>query len=112
MGGAHFCRKLSEKAGVAYRLPTEAEWEYACRAGTMTAYSFGDDVAELSRYGWWGGHYGDGNAKDEKFAHRVRLKQPNPWGLYDMHGNVLEWCQDWYASILLRRRLEPEEARS
>jgi len=89
-----FCRKLSEQEGVDYRLPTEAEWEYTCRAGTTTAYSFGDDVSKLGEHAWY-----DKNAWDigEKYAHRVGQKLPNPWGLYDMHGNVWEWCQDWYA---------------
>ena len=88
-----FCRKLSEKEGVEYRLPTEAEWEYACRAGTTTAYSFGDDESQLGEYAWI-----EENTVDvgEKYAHIVGQKKPNPWGLYDMHGNVFEWCQDWY----------------
>ena len=86
-----FCRKLSEKEGVEYRLPTEAEWEYACRAGTTTACSFGDDESQLGEYAWY-----DKNAQlpDEFYAHIVGQKKPNPWGLYDMHGNVFEWCQD------------------
>ena len=84
-----FCRKLSEKEGVEYRLPTEAEWEYACRAGTTTVYSFGDDVSELGRYGWFSSNSGG-------TTHPVGGKRPNAWGLYDMHGNVFEWCQDWY----------------
>jgi sulfatase modifying factor 1 len=89
-----FCRRLSGQEGVEYRLPTEAEWEYACRAGTTTAYSFGDDEAKLGQYAWY-----DKNAWDigEKYAHGVGQKLPNPWGLYDMHGNVWERCQDWYA---------------
>ena len=88
-----FCRKLSEKEGVEYRLPTEAEWEYACRAGTTTAYSYGDDESQLAEYAWY-----DKNARyaGEPYAHIVGQKKPNPWGLYDMHGNVFEWCQDWY----------------
>jgi formylglycine-generating enzyme required for sulfatase activity len=87
-----FCRRLSDQEGVEYRLPTEAEWEYACRAGTTTAFSFGDDAAKLGQYAWY-----QKNAEDigEKYAHRVGQKLPNPWGLYDMHGNVFEWCQDW-----------------
>ena len=89
-----FCRKLSKREGVEYRLPTEAEWEYACRAGTTTDYSFGNDASRLGQYAWyqkntWGA--------DEKYAHRVGRKLPNPWGLYDIHGNVWEWCQTWYS---------------
>ena len=85
-----FCRKLSEQEGVEYRLPTEAEWEYACRAGTTTTYSFRDDDSQLGKYAW----YGD-NAGGE--THVVGQKLPNTWGLYDINGNVDEWCQDWYA---------------
>jgi len=87
-----FCRRLSKQEGVEYRLPTEAEWEYACRAGTTTAYSFGDDASKLGQYAW---HYKNALDIGEKYAHRVGQKLPNPRGLYDMHGNVWEWCQDW-----------------
>jgi len=88
-----FCEALSKKEGATYRLPTEAEWEYACRAGTTTMYSFGDDASKLGEYAWCRENASD---VDEKYAHRVGQKQPNPFGLYDMHGNVLEWCADWY----------------
>jgi len=91
-----FCRRLSKREGVEYRLPTEAEWEYACRAGTATTYSFGDDTSRLEQYAWYARNAWN-RKTGARYAHRVGTTRPNPWSLYDMHGNVFEWCQDWYA---------------
>lgn len=92
-----FCNRLSRRSGLNFRLPTEAEWEYACRAGTQTAYHFGDSADALSRYAW-----NSENAWDagQQFAHQVAQKLPNNWGIFDMHGNVSEICEDLYADVL------------
>ncbi|WP_417380114.1 SUMF1/EgtB/PvdO family nonheme iron enzyme [Gimesia sp.] len=99
-----FINKLSALEGDYYRLPTEAEWEYACRAGSLSVYYFGDDPECLSEYGWFRDNTWD---KNEKYAHQVGKKRPNPFGLYDMHGNVWEWCRDWYGKYSIGAVSDP-----
>ena len=91
LDAVEFCARLSVYTGGKYRLPSEAEWEYACRAGTTTAYFFGDDAAQLENYAWY-----DKNSGNE--THPVGEKSPNAFGLHDMHGNVWEWCTDYWHS--------------
>ena len=86
-----FAQKLSAKTGKTFRLPTEAEWEYACRAGTTSEFCFGDRATDIGAYAWF-----DANANGSGQA--VGLKKPNAWGLHDMVGNLWEWCADWYGA--------------
>ena len=98
-----YCRWLSAKTGKNYRLPTEAEWEFAARGGASTAYSFGDDAGDLGEYAWY--------VENAEKPMPVGKKKPNPYGLHDIHGNVMEWCLDQYSAGRLRRLRQGRPAR-
>jgi formylglycine-generating enzyme required for sulfatase activity len=97
----NFCNKLSQLDKHQYRLPTEAQWEYACRAGTTTMYFFGEDAKQIKDYVWYGGDGGQNNSDPTK-------KKPNPWGLYGMNGGVWQWCSDWYSSYHADAQVDPQ----
>lgn len=102
-----YCNLATANLEGTYRLPTEAEWEYACRAGTSTAYSYGDDTVQLQNYAWF-----EENSQDR--IQKVGTRRPNPWGLFDMHGNVAEWCADlyddtYYDAVSVMDPIGPEE---
>lgn len=99
-----FCRRLTAEerkvgrlpVGWEYTLPTDAQWERACRANSKTEFSFGDDQSVLGDYAWFRGNT---RGRGEPFPHQVGQKKPNQWGLFDMHGNALEWCRDWWGTV-------------
>ncbi len=95
-----FCGKLSQRTGQTFTLPTEAQWEYACRAGSQTRFHFGDSESQLEDYAWFAGNSG-------RQTRPVGQKRPNAFGLYDMHGNVWEWCADWFGDYTSVRKKNP-----
>lgn len=103
---AAFCDALTARTGRLCRLPTEAEWEYACRAGTATAFSFGDSDEVLGDYAWYWNNSGWPNVMNAS-AHPVATRLPNPWGLYDMHGGVWEWVGDWHDTYSSQAQIDP-----
>jgi len=128
-----FCRKISERMGRAMRLPTEAEWEYACRAGTLTDYWNGNGVESLKLVGWFNGTSEKDSLRNEKEANRFDKKPyehecsrqcwalnhetrpvaklpANAWGIHDVHGNVWEWCNDWYGPLPADPQIDPTGA--
>ena len=113
LDAAAYCQKLTDQervkgnlpAGYEYRLPTEAEWEYACRAGSTNRFSFGDDTNRAERFAWTA-------ENSEATTHPVGLREPNAWGLYDMHGNVWEWCLDWFAPYPAAPLVDPSGSSS
>ena len=100
-----FCKRLGQATKQTVRLPTEAEWEYACRAGSQTEYCNGNGVEALKKVGWCS--Y-DGNWGSAGGTKPVGSFQPNAWGFYDMHGNVWEWCQDWYGDYAAKVAADPQ----
>lgn len=101
-----FCTLLSRmvvenEAGRSYRLPTEAEWEYCCRAGSEATFCFGDDARELPKYAWF-----EKNSRNK--SQPVGMLRPNNWGLYDFHGNVAEWCSDWFEEFSGEDQVDPK----
>ena len=100
--GKEFIRELNQIEGTnKYRFPTESEWEYACRAETTTVFSFGDEANKIGEYAWY-------SANSESQTHPVGQKKSNGWGLYDMHGNVWEWVQDWYGDYASNSVVDPK----
>ncbi|WP_168119877.1 formylglycine-generating enzyme family protein [Paenibacillus sp. HB172176] len=100
-----FINKLQEKTDREFALPTEAQWEYAARAGTNTRWHFGDTESKLGDYAWF-----EGNSNDE--THPVGQKEPNAWGLYDMYGNVQEWCKDWYGAPYAKEKASDPQGKA